>query len=263
VSLTSKGAAASRAIRFVVRMVARPRDLARWAVRVGALTLDWQFDEASPFPDLPDSMAARIASAQVILPAMDVAGPGNQDVSGLIFLVSTSKALDARRVFEIGTYNGLTALTLAMNLPSGQVHTLDLAPEQQPAFRLFPTDELHLPVAAPRVYDGRAEADQITQHLGDSADFDYSPFRNAIDVVYVDGAHSFEYVTNDSAQAFRMASPTSAIIWDDYRRSTPDVARALHSLAAPGTFRVPGTRLVVWFSPQAQSRLMGDRSAGA
>jgi hypothetical protein len=240
-----------------------PRKATDWVRSVGALTLDQRFEAGSPFPKLPSNLSARIVSSQVILPQMDAAGPGNQDIPGLLFLVRTAIALQARVVFEVGTYNGLTALTFGLNLPQATIHTLDLAPMQEPTLRLFPTDELHLPTAAPRLYEGRPEAPRIIQHIDDSAHFDFSALHGSVDLTYIDGSHSFEYVKNDSNHAFRMASNCSAIVWDDYRRTTPDVARYLHTLPATGMYRVQGSRLVVWFSPTALSRLLEEGHAKA
>jgi predicted O-methyltransferase YrrM len=46
---------------------------------------------------------------------------GNQDVRGLVYPVSLGKLVNARCIFEIGTYNGFTALTLAGNIEDAVV----------------------------------------------------------------------------------------------------------------------------------------------
>ena len=48
---------------------------------------------------------------------------------------------------------------------------------------------------------------RITQHLGDSATFDYKPFAGAIDLVFVDGAHTYDYVRADSKNALSTIAP--------------------------------------------------------
>ena len=58
---------------------------------------------------------------------------------------------------------------------------------------------------------------RIVQLYGDTATFDFSPYYNAIDLVFVDGAHSYEYVVNDSIIAERLLSnKRGVILWHDY-----------------------------------------------
>ena len=92
----------------------------------------------------------------------------------------------------------------------------------------------------------------IVQHFGDSAKFDFSPFIGTCDLVYIYGAHSFGYVKNDTHAAFEIVSTKGAIVWDDYWRRIPDVARYLHTLKHAGLLRLPESRLVVWLSRAAR-----------
>jgi predicted O-methyltransferase YrrM len=63
-----------------------------------------------------------------------------------------------------------------------------------------------------------------------------------MDLVFVDGAHTFEYVQNDSQKAWRMLKPGGVVVWHDCRAQTPDVVRFL--LQSPyQAARVEGTTL--------------------
>jgi len=239
------------------------RDLARVALvraprgpllsRLASGILDAAFEASSPLPCLPPPASA--GRDLLVVPAPGAVAPGNQSIEGVACLVALAEATRAERIFEIGTYNGLTALALAANLPHVRIDTLDLPPDLVPELPLAESDELHLSRAASRRYEGRPEADRITQHLGDSARFDFSPFAGAIDLVYVDGAHSREYVENDTNAAFRMVKPDGAIVWDDYSRLVPDVPALLHGLAGVPLHRVRSTRLVVWLGGELRRRL--------
>ncbi len=227
----------------------------------GAL-LDFQFAQLAPIPVLPKDVCERLGSYDVTIPPSRWFAPGNQDLTGLIYLVSIAKQIDARSIFEIGTYNGVTALTLAMNLPNTVVHTLDLAPDDNPELPVDDGDRSNFCFrSVARVFEAREESCRIVQHFGDSAKFDFSPFRKQIDVVYVDGAHTFDYVRNDSAVAFDMASEKSAIVWDDYGRRTPGVPRYLDSSVNGNIFRIPRSRLVARFSPGSVPCVFGGEGA--
>jgi len=217
--------------------------------------LDLLFDFSSPltFLDVPAA-----GDDLISLPAPQIMDPGNQSVDGLARLVALARAIDARRVFEIGTYNGLTALTLAANLPNATIDTLDLPPGKEPLLRISESDLDNVSCFPARRYEGRDEAAQITQHLGDSATFDFGPFARAFDLVYVDGAHSWEYVENDSRAAFEMVKPDGVIVWDDYWRYVPDVPGFLHTIRDRTLCRIAKTRLVVWLGPGARERLAAN-----
>jgi hypothetical protein len=161
-------------------------------------------------------------------------------------------------VFEIGTYNGLTALTLAVNLPEATVHTLDLPRGERPQLPVLSADEANMGVSGRRVYEGHPAAERIVEHLCDSAAFDYSAFVRRCDAVYVDGAHSPEYLQNDSAAAFEIVAEEGVVIWDDYWRRVPSVPRYLHSLKLKNLYRIPGSRLAVWMSKTAWREVTGE-----
>jgi hypothetical protein len=96
-------------------------------------------------------------------------------------------------------------------------------------------------------YASTPEAERITTLQGDSATFDFSPYAGAMDLVFVDGAHSYAYVQNDTQRALELLSPQGTIAWDDYP-SIPGVYRYLNELAPRldgPTYHLYETRLVV------------------
>lgn len=162
------------------------------------------------------------------------------------------KAAGARTFFEIGTNRGRTALAVARTNPEIEVFTLDL-----PSAEAGGETALDLTVADKLLFDdwrrgeafeGEPEADRIVQLLGDSASFDFSGYEGTMDVVFIDGSHSYPYVTNDTAVALRMLSDDGMIVWDDYPgfpgviQGVLDAARRL-----PGPIvHIHGTRMAVW-----------------
>ena len=97
-------------------------------------------------------------------------------------------------------------------------------------------------------YRGTPEEAQITTLTGDSAHFDFGPYTREIDVVFVDGAHSYAYVKSDSEHALRMMKPGGVIAWDDYP-SIPGVYGYLNELASGlerPLYHIYGTRLVIY-----------------
>ncbi|MPZ69892.1 MAG: hypothetical protein GEU71_10210 [Actinobacteria bacterium] len=218
--------------------------------------LNHRFERASPIPPLPSAMRDEILSVEVVLPpARLLMAPGTQPTEGLLFLASLAKVLQAKTVFEIGTFTGLTSWTLARNLDGAEVNTVDIPPDAAPTFELESSDEFHPLPAEPMAYEtvSLPGGGSVTQHWGDSAMFDFTPWTDAVDLIYVDGAHSDDYVRSDSKNAFAMLRGGGAVVWDDYWRLSPGVSRVLGAMSKEHPlYRVPGTRLVVFFEPSSR-----------
>jgi predicted O-methyltransferase YrrM len=82
-------------------------------------------------------------------------------------------------------------------------------------------------------FQGLAEAERITQLLGDSRSFDFSPWAGTIDLVLVDAGHEWDAVAADTRTAQALLAPGGVIVWDDYMTTWPDVIRAVDACALP------------------------------
>lgn len=175
---------------------------------------------------------------------------GFYDDPNRLVLAALCHRLGARTFFEFGTNLGRTAWTVARNNPGMKAFTLDL-PNLAAAsdVRLELTDrQLFQEWKRGEAFAGTPEADRIQMLFGDSATFDYSPFEGAIDVVYIDGSHSYSYVKNDTEAALRMLSPGGAIVWDDFPIYA-GIYAYLEEFAARldvPLLHIRGTRLVVY-----------------
>lgn len=150
-------------------------------------------------------------------------------------IAAMASALGAQTFFEIGTSLGRTTWTVAHHNPDVRIWTLDVPPTDgvdQTALQLGADDRTYFrPVdRCGEAFREAAESQRITQLWGDSATFDYSLYAGKMDFVYVDGAHSYDYVRSDSQRALEMLSPTGTIVWDDYVTS-PGVYQYLGELA--------------------------------
>ena len=157
--------------------------------------------------------------------------------------------LECRTFFEFGTYLGKMAWSVAATNPDAEVYTLDLPGESALRETAFEVTDPHLFRAWDRglFFAGTDEESRIHQLTGDSATFDFAPYRGRIDVVYVDGSHSYDYVKSDSENAFGMLTPTGTILWDDYQY--PEVYKYLDELSASldgHLLQIRGTRLVAF-----------------
>jgi hypothetical protein len=175
---------------------------------------------------------------------------------------------DASTIFEFGTATGKTAYLMARNSPpDARVITLTLPPEGTGLYEHGEGDSTiarDIAVEESRfdefLYSGTDAEAKIRQVYDDSKRFDHEPWRGKCDLIFVDGAHAYSYVMNDSRKAFDMVSPTGTIIWHDYkkRKGVPrEVLRALDEIArARPLRRLAGTHMVA-YRPAWESNGLG------
>jgi predicted O-methyltransferase YrrM len=143
-------------------------------------------------------------------------------------LAGLSRLVGARRVFEFGTYKGVSTTQLVLNLADGgMVFTLDL-PEDHPAYSLpipKPEERAIAAEGGKGILIPRDLLDRVTFLSADSALFDENPYLESMDLVFVDGAHSYEYVKSDSEKGWRMLRSGGIMAWHDCNAQHPDVVR--------------------------------------
>ena len=183
---------------------------------------------------------------------------GDVNLAELAVLASAAGATRVgEEIVEIGTFDGRTTLNLALNAPAKyRIFTLDLPPEAAPKFDLAPGERAYVekPRSGRRFLEAPSEwadaTDRITQLMGDSATFDWSPHIGRAGLVFVDGSHAYDYVIADSETAFQLVANKAMVIWHDYG-VWEGVTRALDEIEASrhlGLRHVRGTSLVVWQS---------------
>jgi predicted O-methyltransferase YrrM len=174
---------------------------------------------------------------------------GNVSFSELGLLAAIVKSTKARTIFEFGTYNGNTTFQLALNTPEDTlIYTIDLPPANR-STRLSLDSGERLLVDSVRVGErflGTNAERKIRQIFIDSAMYDYSPLRGKIDLIFIDGSHSYEYIQNDTQRALEMCAPHGLILWHDYLMWN-DVTDYLNDLSKTLSLRhLRGTSLVIY-----------------
>ncbi|MBC7981296.1 MAG: class I SAM-dependent methyltransferase, partial [Armatimonadetes bacterium] len=126
----------------------------------------------------------------------------------------------------------------------GMVFTLDL-PEDHPAYSLpipKPEEQQIANEGSKGILIPRDLLDRVTFLSSDSAKFDESPYLGTMDLVFVDGAHSYEYVKNDTEKGWKMLRPGGVLAWHDCVASHRDVVKYIKE-SNLGAKLVAGTTL--------------------
>jgi predicted O-methyltransferase YrrM len=145
---------------------------------------------------------------------------GNAPVEDLELLCRLALALRPRTVFEFGTFCGVTTYNLAKHTPDDcTICTLDLPRSaiSTAAFPFFGGEERYAEKdRSGDAFQGTDEAGKIVQYFGDSAVFDFSPWRGVVDLTFVDASHAYLNCLSDSLHAVKMRSDRGVIAWHDY-----------------------------------------------
>lgn len=170
-----------------------------------------------------------------------------------------------RRIFEFGTCSGRTTYLMALNSSSeAQITTLTLPPDD-PSMRLQTEMNSHDVSHAVSeshfdqfVYSETEVAYKVEQLFQDSATLDVGPYQGKMDLIFIDGGHSYAYIKSDTEKAMQMVAPGGLIVWHDYRglrcRETRGVFRYLNELNRDLPLqRLGSTSLVAYRVPQDAS----------
>ncbi len=162
---------------------------------------------------------------------------------------------EGTNIFEIGTYDGRTALNLALNAPRGcRIFTLDLPPTTKPRYELSYGEVYFVEKPEPGMRYKQYHTDhpeavaRITQFMGDSATFDFSPYYGTCSLVFVDGSHAYDYALSDTDRALKLVGRNGVVIWHDYG-IWEGVTQALEEIEREknlGLESIRGTSLVYW-----------------
>lgn len=177
---------------------------------------------------------------------------GNVSLYELFVLCSIMTNIKANRIFEIGTYEGNSTYHLALNSdPKAQIFTLDLPKElltKQSDSKIV--KEYEKGIIAGRRFSGNSLESKIIQLWGDSTNFNFSPYKQSIDMVFIDGDHSYDTVKSDTRNALMMLShepnKKTCIIWHDYIIGY-EVAKALTE-EIPEHIKIKGTNMAIYIA---------------
>lgn len=162
---------------------------------------------------------------------------GNVSFTELQYISKIVKFYQPKRIFEIGTFDGRTTLNMALNAPDSEIFTLDL-PAQEIAktkFRVKTGDLEFINKNQSGIrFIGTESEKRITQIYTDSAQYDYSQFENRVDLIFIDGSHTYDYVISDTLTAMKLLrNKKGTFIWHDY--GWPEVIKALNEFYISGS----------------------------
>ena len=184
---------------------------------------------------------------------LDIAYPVETQILGVLVAYFKPK-----KIFDIGTYNGFTTLHFAYNTDDDAViYTLDLPPDfiastkekmAKYAYDDLMAVDLSTRNINKRMYKNDPQGAKIRELFGDSMAFDFTPFHGKMDLIFIDGNHSYPYVRSDTENAFKMLAKGGVIIWHDFDYIIHrDIFKYLNHLSEKQKiYSIPNTRFAIY-----------------
>lgn len=233
--------------RSTIGSLRQPREVARFAKAWLRFPLEHSAGSAV--------QATKAISFAELFPEYDVSddlmSPGdlsrhdwNVRLDEKIYIGLLIKAMEARQIFEIGTFDGGTTKYMAEAAgASAKIYTLDLPPAD---FDRTQGPESFSGTQVGRMFRNSSVETRITQLLGDSTRFDYTPYQGKMDFVFVDAAHDYIHGYPDSKNALRLARPGGLVVWHDFDAYWPELVFAVREAARDcALYRLQGTTLAL------------------
>jgi predicted O-methyltransferase YrrM len=155
----------------------------------------------------------------------------------MAYVCAIAGCLQAKQIFEFGTYRGQTTCGLASSAPDATIYTLNLPPEADP--RYAPFIGMYIKQSS--------DQHRIKQLFHDSYQFDPSPYAQSMDYIFIDADHSYAGVKNDTEKALVMLKPGGTLVWHDYAAKSPGVYTYIQELSqSRPVFRIRNTCLIVY-----------------
>ena len=154
---------------------------------------------------------------------IDLCKPGSTPWYDLLVLATLVKKYQPKVIFEIGTFEGFGSLVMCNNCSNEVLYSLDLPLSSDLAINISPfTLEEHSidsRYKSGRFFDLIRPEVRISRLYGDSWNFDYSTFHNSVDFIFIDGAHTYQYVLKDALNAIKCVYKEGVIVWHDVKNS--------------------------------------------
>jgi predicted O-methyltransferase YrrM len=148
----------------------------------------------------------------------------------------------SKNIFEFGTCSGKTTYLMALNSnENSKITTITLDPNEASSFakKADDNDVSFRNIRNESIYnkflfsnsDVEQKIDIIFQN---SLEFNEKRFEKKMDLIFIDGGHTYSVVKNDTEKAFKMLNSDGIILWHDYvpgKRSSRDVVKYIDEIS--------------------------------
>jgi predicted O-methyltransferase YrrM len=157
----------------------------RWRLSLPSFSLPSLFDDCNQRPVTITQMPR---------------GGWSTPIADIVMLAKIAVCAGSKRVLEVGSFRGHTALMLAQHTEdTAKIVTVDRYPEHGEA------------------YQGTKWAEKIDRRIGETTPEMFAgDVSGSYDLIFVDADHSYEGVKRDTELVLRLVAPNGYLVWHDY-----------------------------------------------
>ena len=148
----------------------------------------------------------------------------------------------SKNIFEFGTCSGKTTYLMGLNsdkdtkiisitLSKNEIsEVLKKKEDNEVSFRNIVNESIY----SKFLFSGEDVEKKIKVIFQNSLEFNHQEYIGKIDLIFIDGGHTYSVVKNDSEKAFSMLSKNGIILWHDYvpgKQSAKDVVKYIHEIS--------------------------------
>ena len=161
----------------------------------------------------------------------------------------------SKNIFEFGTCSGKTTYLMGLNSNADTKITsvtlnknnvsdvLKKKEDNEVSFRNIINESIY----SKFLFSGEEVENKIKVIFQNSLEFNHQEYIGKMDLIFIDGGHTYSVVKNDSEKSFDMVSKNGIILWHDYvpgKQSAKDVVKYIHEISKnKKIFSINGTTL--------------------
>ena len=148
----------------------------------------------------------------------------------------------SKKIFEFGTCSGKTTYLMGLNSSDdASITSITLNPsdlnnvkkkniDNKVSFRNIINESIY----SKFLFSEKEVEKKIEIIFQNSLNFEHSKYKNQMDLIFIDGGHTYSVVKSDSEKSFEMLNTNGIILWHDYvpgKRSAKDVVKYINEIS--------------------------------
>jgi predicted O-methyltransferase YrrM len=166
----------------------------------------------------------------------------------------------SKKIFEFGTCSGKTTYLMGLNSSDDtRIISITLDPNDLNDLKKKDIDNkvsfrniIQESVYEKFLFSEKEVEKKIKIIFQNSLNFEHNKYKNEMDLIFIDGGHTYSVLKNDSEKSFDMLSSSGIILWHDYvpgKRSARDVVKYLNEISKKKIiYKIKDTSLCIFIN---------------
>ena len=166
----------------------------------------------------------------------------------------------SKKIFEFGTCSGKTTYLMGLNSSDDtKIVSITLNPDDLNNIKKKDKDNevsfkniIQESIYEKFLFSEEEVKKKIKVIFQNSLNFQHDEYKNEMDLIFIDGGHTYSVVKNDSEKSFEMLSKNGIILWHDYvpgKRSAGDVVKYINEISKKKKiYKIKNTSLCIFIN---------------